>query len=110
MATASGLSDYDYQNLSNLTMGLKNLNQLDLVNKIPIPPEIMEHFKSKLSALNYNANIANTCKLHILSHFRYQMSLYDGIISGNRSCVVDYRFRHLRKYRQTHSAIIACTM
>lgn len=46
MATASGLSDYDYQNLSNLTMGLKNVNQLDLVSKIPIPPEIMEHFRS----------------------------------------------------------------
>lgn len=48
MATASGLSDYDYQNLSNLTMGLKNVNQLELVSKIPIPPEIMEHFRSKL--------------------------------------------------------------
>lgn len=48
MATASGLSDYDYQNLSNLTMGLKNLNQLELVSKIPIPSEIMEHFKSNL--------------------------------------------------------------
>lgn len=46
MGTASGLNDYDYQNLSNLTMGLKNLNQLELVSKIPIPPEIMEHFRS----------------------------------------------------------------
>lgn len=46
MATASGLSDYDYQNLANLTSGLKNVNQLELVSKIPIPPEIMEHFRS----------------------------------------------------------------
>lgn len=50
MATASGLSEYDYQNLSNLTMGLKSLNQLELVSKIPIPPEIMEHFKSIFSS------------------------------------------------------------
>lgn len=47
MSTASGLSDYDYQNLSNLTMGIKNLNQTEIVNKFPIPTEIMEHFKSK---------------------------------------------------------------
>lgn len=45
VATASGLNDYDYQNLSSLSLGLKNLNQLSTVNKIPIPPEIMEHFK-----------------------------------------------------------------
>lgn len=51
MATASGLSEYDYQNLSNLTMGLKSLNQLELVSKIPIPPEIMEHFKSNFSSV-----------------------------------------------------------
>lgn len=50
MATASGLSEYDYQNLSNLTMGLKSLNQLELVSKIPIPPEIMEHFKSNFAS------------------------------------------------------------
>ncbi|XP_073824814.1 nuclear pore complex protein Nup154 [Musca autumnalis] len=45
MATASGLNDYDYQNLSNLTMGHKQLNQLQTISKIPIPPEILEHFK-----------------------------------------------------------------
>jgi len=45
MPTASGLNDYDYQNLSTLSMGLKTLNQLATVNKVPIPPEIMEHFK-----------------------------------------------------------------
>ncbi|XP_058986335.1 nuclear pore complex protein Nup154 isoform X2 [Musca domestica] len=45
MATASGLNDYDYQNLSNLTMGHKQINQIQTINKIPIPPEILEHFK-----------------------------------------------------------------
>ncbi|XP_055543878.1 nuclear pore complex protein Nup154 [Wyeomyia smithii] len=45
VATASGLNDFDYQNLSSLSLGLINLNQLATVDKIPIPPEIMEHFK-----------------------------------------------------------------
>ncbi|XP_075151882.1 nuclear pore complex protein Nup154 isoform X2 [Haematobia irritans] len=45
MATSSGLNDYDYQPLSNLSMGQKQLNQLQTVGKIPIPPEILEHFK-----------------------------------------------------------------
>lgn len=53
MATASGLNDYDYQNLSNLTMGLKNVNQLELVSKIPIPPEIMEHFQSTVHTYKF---------------------------------------------------------
>lgn len=44
MATASGLNDFDYQNLTTLSMGLKNLNQIETVSKIPIPPEVMEHF------------------------------------------------------------------
>ncbi|EAA12437.4 AGAP007999-PA, partial [Anopheles gambiae str. PEST] len=42
--TASGLSDFDYQQLANLSMGFKDLNQLCTVNKVPIPSEIMEHF------------------------------------------------------------------
>uniref|UniRef100_A0A182M8L3 Nucleoporin Nup133/Nup155-like N-terminal domain-containing protein n=1 Tax=Anopheles culicifacies TaxID=139723 RepID=A0A182M8L3_9DIPT len=42
--TASGLSEFDYQQLSNLSMGFKDLNQLCTVNKVPIPSEIMEHF------------------------------------------------------------------
>uniref|UniRef100_A0A1A9WLY6 Uncharacterized protein n=1 Tax=Glossina brevipalpis TaxID=37001 RepID=A0A1A9WLY6_9MUSC len=45
MATASGLNDFDYQTLSSLSMGHKQLNQIQTVNKIPIPPEILEHFK-----------------------------------------------------------------
>lgn len=47
LGTASGLNDFDYQNLSSLSMGLKDLNQIATVNKVPIPTEIMEHFKSE---------------------------------------------------------------
>lgn len=47
MPTPSGLNDYDYQSLTNLSMGMKNLNQIATVNKVPIPNEIMEHFKRK---------------------------------------------------------------
>ncbi|XP_058056850.1 nuclear pore complex protein Nup154 [Anopheles bellator] len=42
--TASGKGELDYQPLSSLSMGLKELHQLSTVNKMPIPPEIMEHF------------------------------------------------------------------
>uniref|UniRef100_A0A182IXE0 Nucleoporin Nup133/Nup155-like N-terminal domain-containing protein n=1 Tax=Anopheles atroparvus TaxID=41427 RepID=A0A182IXE0_ANOAO len=42
--TGSGLNDCDYQQMIALSMGLKDLNQLSTVNKVPIPPEIMEHF------------------------------------------------------------------
>lgn len=46
MATASGLNDYDYQKLSTLTRNEAiGLNQIETVSKVPIPPEIMEHFK-----------------------------------------------------------------
>lgn len=46
MATASGLNDYDYQKLSTLTKNDSiHLNQLETVGKVPIPPEVMEHFK-----------------------------------------------------------------
>lgn len=48
MPTASGLNDYDYQDLATLSMGFTNLNQLEIVAKVPIPPEILEHFKSQL--------------------------------------------------------------
>ncbi|CRK98832.1 CLUMA_CG012077, isoform A [Clunio marinus] len=43
----SGLNDFDYQDLANLTEGrLKDLSQLRTLNKIPIPNEIMDHFKN----------------------------------------------------------------
>jgi len=43
----SGLNDFDYQDLANLTEGrVKELQQIRTLNKIPIPNEIMENFKS----------------------------------------------------------------
>lgn len=48
MATASGLNDYDYQKLSSLTNNESiRINQVESVSKIPIPAEVMEHFKRK---------------------------------------------------------------
>lgn len=47
MPTASGLSEYDYPSLTTLSAGLKNLSQIETINKVPIPPEVMEHFKRK---------------------------------------------------------------
>lgn len=50
MATASGLNDYDYQKLSTLTRNESiHLNQLETVGKVPIPPEVMEHFKRNIA-------------------------------------------------------------
>lgn len=43
----SGLNDYDYQDLSNLTEGrIRDLHQIKTLNKVDIPGEIMDHFKS----------------------------------------------------------------
>ncbi|KAJ0180486.1 hypothetical protein K1T71_003890 [Dendrolimus kikuchii] len=41
--TCSGLNAGDYRNLSAL-LSHPNLSQLKIVNKVPLPPEIMEHF------------------------------------------------------------------
>lgn len=52
MATASGLNDYDYQKLTTLTNNESiRINQLESVSQIPIPSEVMEHFKSELNIL-----------------------------------------------------------
>lgn len=40
--TVSGLNDFDYQNLSGL--GPHSPSQLKTVGKVPLPPEVMEHF------------------------------------------------------------------
>lgn len=72
MATASGLNDYDYQNLSNLTLGLKNVNQLELVSKIPVPPEIMEHYNSELIK-RYITKMCQKFNLH-LTKLSFQIS------------------------------------
>lgn len=41
--TVSGLSEIDYPNVNGLT-GLDNIKQLRTLSKVPLPPEIMEHF------------------------------------------------------------------
>ncbi|XP_048479675.1 nuclear pore complex protein Nup154 [Plutella xylostella] len=41
--TCSGLNTGDYKNLAAL-LNHQNLSQLKTVNKVPLPPEIMEHF------------------------------------------------------------------
>ncbi|XP_055712815.1 nuclear pore complex protein Nup154-like isoform X2 [Phlebotomus papatasi] len=46
MATTSGLNDYDYQNLSSLSLNMKQLNQVATINKVPIPSEILEHLNN----------------------------------------------------------------
>lgn len=52
MATASGLNDYDYQKLSALTRNdAIGLNQIETTSRVPIPPEIMEHFKREFVAV-----------------------------------------------------------
>lgn len=43
-ATASGLVDHDYPSLSGLALGLANFSQIKTLNKVPLPPEVMEHF------------------------------------------------------------------
>lgn len=46
-ATGSGLNNYDYQSIANLSSSHTPLHQLQTVNKVPIPPEILEHFKRR---------------------------------------------------------------
>lgn len=42
--SASGLTDTDYPSLSGLPLALSNVTQIKTYNKIPLPPEIKEHF------------------------------------------------------------------
>lgn len=42
-ATVSGLSELDYPTVSSLS-SLASVSQLHTLNKVPLPPEIMEHF------------------------------------------------------------------
>lgn len=67
MATASGLNDFDYQSLTTLSMGLKNINQIETVGKIPIPPEVMEHFNRKFLK-RHNENFVDVL---FVVRFRY---------------------------------------
>lgn len=131
MATASGLSDYDYQSLTKLTMGLKNLNQIETVTKVPIPTEIMEHFKSKFSCcahsqsffIHFQASQFFRIKYNVFkwiqldnrmvqffNFFRYKMSLYDGLVPRNRPSMVDHRFGYLCKCIINSFALLACRL
>lgn len=42
--TASGLTDHDYPGLNTPGLSVQNLTQIKTLNKVPLPPEIMEHF------------------------------------------------------------------
>ncbi|GJQ73093.1 Nup154 [Trypoxylus dichotomus] len=44
VATASGLTDHDYPALSTPGLNAQNLTQIKTLSKVPLPPEIMEHF------------------------------------------------------------------
>ncbi|EEZ97868.2 nuclear pore complex protein Nup154 [Tribolium castaneum] len=43
-ATASGLTDHDYPVLSGAPHALNSMIQIKTANKVPLPPEILEHF------------------------------------------------------------------
>lgn len=92
MATASGLNDFDYQSLTTLSMGLKNLNQIETSSKIPIPPEVMEHFNRKFSSINV---LGTFVKLIVAFCFRHKLPLYDGTVSRDWTRLVNNRFGYL---------------
>lgn len=44
LPTISGLNENDYQNISDISYNLKNIDNICNINKVSIPPEILEHF------------------------------------------------------------------
>lgn len=42
--TASGLTDHDYPAINTPGLSGHNLTQIKTLSKVPLPPEIMEHF------------------------------------------------------------------
>lgn len=40
----SGLNDMDYPSANGLLSGLSNVKHVTTTNKVPLPPEVMEHF------------------------------------------------------------------
>lgn len=89
LASISGLNDYDYQNLSTLSMGMKQLNQLVTTNKVPIPPEIMDHFKRKRRLLGLRLPLL-THPLSLLPFHRHEMQLHDGTVPRDWSCLAHH--------------------
>ena len=75
----SGLSDADYPSLGTDPSGLPLLRQMGIVNRVPLPPELVEHFgrktKHKFSSLKF--------LYYIESLNRYAKLLYDGTLSNH---------------------------
>lgn len=44
METCSGLNDVHYPSLEHLAGPNTTVKQITTVNKVPLPPEVMEHF------------------------------------------------------------------
>ncbi|KAK6639409.1 hypothetical protein RUM43_007682 [Polyplax serrata] len=44
LETCSGLNDYHYPSMEVLAPGVPNVKQVTTVSKVPLPPEVMEHF------------------------------------------------------------------
>jgi hypothetical protein len=43
-ATVSGLNDMDYSSVNGLVSGMSDIKHVTTTNKVPLPPEVMEHF------------------------------------------------------------------
>ncbi|PSN41987.1 Nuclear pore complex protein 155 [Blattella germanica] len=50
-ATVSGLNDMDYPTMNGLVTGQSTLKHVTTTNKVPLPPEVMEHFGRPLGPL-----------------------------------------------------------
>lgn len=51
-ATVSGLNDTDYPSFAGLPLTLNNVSQVRTYNRVPLPPEIKEHFSRILLIIN----------------------------------------------------------
>ena len=69
----SGLCDVDYPMLEVGPNGLPLLRQMGLVNRIPLPPELVEHFGRKLLAVVYFNSFANYCSFYYADMQSYCM-------------------------------------
>lgn len=75
--SASGLTDADYATLGCYPFSLTNITQIKTHSKVPLPPEIKEHFSRILYYL-LNHCLFSSCTFLIVN--RFTMSLYDGFI------------------------------
>lgn len=49
--TVSGLTDHDYPNLTGYSGSTNSMQQIRLFNKVPLPPEVLEHFNRILCSV-----------------------------------------------------------